>query len=91
MEHSFEVTEEREPAVTPIRILLVDDHPIFRAGLRALLESQADVQVVGEAGDGAEAETHTFQTVGALIVLVISNGFASHRSSPTGTISSGVP
>jgi len=35
-----------------IRIILADDHGIFREGLRALLEKESDVQVVGEAGDG---------------------------------------
>jgi len=37
------------------RILLVDDHAILRAGLRALLTSYPDLEVVGEAGDGEEA------------------------------------
>jgi DNA-binding NarL/FixJ family response regulator len=37
------------------RILIADDHTIFRDGLRRLLESEPEFQVVGEAGDGAEA------------------------------------
>ena len=39
----------------PIRILLADDHPIFRDGLRRLLEAEPDLKVIGEACDGAEA------------------------------------
>ncbi len=39
----------------PIRILIADDHPIFRDGLRRLLEAEPDLKVVGEACDGAEA------------------------------------
>lgn len=38
-----------------IRVLLADDHAVLRAGLRALLNAQADMEVVGEAGDGAQA------------------------------------
>ncbi len=37
------------------RILIADDHTIFRDGLRRLLESEPEFQVTGEAGDGAEA------------------------------------
>ncbi len=43
----------------PIRVLVADDHAIFRAGLKALLEAQPDLRVIGEAGDGAEAVART--------------------------------
>ena len=42
---------------TKIRILLADDHHIVRAGVRQLLESAKDLQVIAEAGDGEEAQT----------------------------------
>jgi DNA-binding NarL/FixJ family response regulator len=38
-----------------IRLLLVDDQPMLRMGFRMIFESQSDMQVVGEAGDGEEA------------------------------------
>src|SRR4051812_11962068 len=41
----------------PVRLLLADDHQIFRDGLAGLLEKQADLTVIGEAADGREAVT----------------------------------
>ncbi|MFD4577239.1 response regulator [Streptomyces sp. NPDC058417] len=38
----------------PIRVLIVDDHQVVRRGLRTFLEVQDDIEVVGEAADGAE-------------------------------------
>ncbi|GAB3882664.1 response regulator [Microbispora bryophytorum] len=38
-----------------IRVLIADDHPVVRQGLRTFLEIQEDIDVVGEAADGAEA------------------------------------
>ncbi len=40
---------------SPIRIVLVDDQALFRAGIRMLVSSQPDLEVVGEASDGREA------------------------------------
>lgn len=42
-------------ATAPVRVLLADDHPLWRKGVRALLEAEPDVVVVAEAADGAEA------------------------------------
>jgi two-component system response regulator NreC len=39
----------------PVRLLLVDDHEVVRSGLRMLLDSEQDVQIVGEAGTAEEA------------------------------------
>ncbi len=39
----------------PIRVFLLDDHEVVRTGLRSLLESEDDIEVVGEAGTAAEA------------------------------------
>ena len=39
----------------PLRILIADDHPFFRRGLREVLEEEADMRVVAEAADGEEA------------------------------------
>jgi two-component system, NarL family, nitrate/nitrite response regulator NarL len=39
----------------PVRIVIADDHPIFRDGLKRLLDTESDLRVVGEATDGVEA------------------------------------
>jgi RNA polymerase sigma factor (sigma-70 family) len=43
--------------VTPVRVFLVDDDDLMRAGLRSVLSSDDTIEVVGEAGDGREAVT----------------------------------
>jgi DNA-binding NarL/FixJ family response regulator len=45
----------RPDDAAPIRVLLVDDHPVVRRGLAALLGTLPGIEVVGEAGDGSEA------------------------------------
>ncbi len=39
----------------PVRVVIVDDHPMFRAGLRTLVEESDRLELVGEAGNGADA------------------------------------
>lgn len=46
---------EQPPAAGTIRVLVADDQRLVRAGFRVILECEADMVVVGEAGDGAEA------------------------------------
>jgi DNA-binding NarL/FixJ family response regulator len=53
----------------PIRILIADDHPLFRAGLRSLLESVPDTEVVGEATSGQEAVELTRSLTPDVVVM----------------------
>jgi YesN/AraC family two-component response regulator len=41
--------------MSPISVLLADDHPVVRDGIRKLLDEAIGINVIGEAGDGAEA------------------------------------
>jgi DNA-binding NarL/FixJ family response regulator len=55
----------------PLRILLVDDHVLFRKGVATLLASRQNMQVVGEAGDGLEAITQARETLPDVILMDI--------------------
>jgi DNA-binding NarL/FixJ family response regulator len=55
--------------VNPIKLLIVDDHPILRDGLRSLFTGEAEFDVVGEAGDGAEA-VRLAQRLGPDVILM---------------------
>jgi DNA-binding NarL/FixJ family response regulator len=53
----------------PLRVVVVDDHPMFRSGLTALLEAIPDVEVVGQAGTGAQAEQVVASTLPDVVLM----------------------
>lgn len=55
----------------PITVVLADDHDVVRTGLRAFLNSNADVEVVAEARNGEEAIEHAIETKADLIIMDI--------------------
>ena len=55
----------------PIRVLIVDDHALFRRGLEMVLAEEADIEVVGEASDGAEAVEKAGQALPDVVLMDI--------------------
>ena len=55
--------------IEPIRVLVVDDHALFRRGLQMVLEQEDDIDVVGEAGDGAEAVATAAETLPDIVLM----------------------
>jgi DNA-binding NarL/FixJ family response regulator len=69
--------------MNPIRILLADDHAVVRQGFRAILARQADMAIVGEAGNGREVMTLAERTKPDLVVMDVAmpelNGIEATR------------
>ena len=57
--------------MSKIRVLLADDHSILREGIRALLEKEEDIEVVGEASEGEEAVARTRELLPDVVVMDI--------------------
>ena len=53
----------------PIRVLIVDDHALFRRGLEMVLAQEPDIEVVGEAADGAEAVSMAVEMVPDIVLM----------------------
>lgn len=66
-----------------IRVLLADDHTLVRKGLRSLLDAEADIEVVGEAGDGREAVAQAEALIPDVVLMDITmpglNGLEAAR------------
>jgi two-component system nitrate/nitrite response regulator NarL len=62
----------KQPSTSAIRILLADDHPVVRIGVRNMLQSDDAFAVVGEAGDGDEAITQTLELLPDILLLDLS-------------------
>jgi two-component system response regulator NreC len=69
--------------VNEIRVLLAEDHTIVRKGLRSLLDGEAGIEVIGEAGDGREAVEKVRQLLPDVVVMDITmpvlNGLEATR------------
>ncbi len=63
-----DATEQNEDN-DQIRVLIVDDHALFRRGLQMVLEQEPDITVVGEAGDGSEAIEKAVESVPDVVLM----------------------
>jgi len=70
VDEQLEGTEAPAPiSDEPIRVLIVDDHALFRRGLVMVLEQEKDIDLVGEAGDGAEAVNIAQDTMPDVVLM----------------------
>jgi len=76
--------------MSTIRVLLVDDQPLFRRGVRMLVDSQPDLTVVGEAGDGVEAVTVAAEQVPDVVLMDIRMPRADGIAGTAGILQSAV-
>jgi two-component system NarL family response regulator len=59
------------PRSEPIRTMIVDDHALFRRGLEMVLEEEPDIELVGQAGDGAEAVETAAEALPDIVLMDI--------------------
>jgi DNA-binding NarL/FixJ family response regulator len=75
----------------PIRILLVDDHPVVRSGIRAMLLDQPDFALVGEAATGEEGVEEAARLEPDVVLMDLQLGGGSHGGEATRRITAAGP
>jgi DNA-binding NarL/FixJ family response regulator len=63
------VAKKADQSGEPVRVLIVDDHALFRRGLQMVLEGETDIDVVGEASDGQEAIERAENTTPDVVLM----------------------
>jgi DNA-binding NarL/FixJ family response regulator len=76
--------QDASPRTEPIRTMIVDDHALFRRGLEMVLEAETDIDLVGQASDGAEAVEKAAESLPDIVLMDIrmprSNGIEACRA-----------
>jgi DNA-binding NarL/FixJ family response regulator len=76
--------QDASPRAEPIRTMIVDDHALFRRGLEMVLEGEPDIDLVGQASDGAEAVEKAAESLPDIVLMDIrmprSNGIEACRA-----------
>ena len=77
-------SQDESARTDPIRTMIVDDHALFRRGLEMVLEGEADIELVGQASDGAEAVEKAAESLPDIVLMDIrmprSNGIEACRA-----------
>jgi DNA-binding NarL/FixJ family response regulator len=77
-------SQDASPHAEPIRTMIVDDHALFRRGLEMVLEGEPDIDLVGQASDGAEAVEKAAESLPDIVLMDIrmprSNGIEACRA-----------
>jgi DNA-binding NarL/FixJ family response regulator len=81
---SSAATQDASARTEPIRTMIVDDHALFRRGLEMVLEGEPDIDLVGQASDGAEAVEKAAESLPDIVLMDIrmprSNGIEACRA-----------
>jgi two-component system NarL family response regulator len=81
---SSAAAQDVSPRTEPIRTMIVDDHALFRRGLEMVLEGEPDIDLVGQASDGAEAVEKAAESLPDIVLMDIrmprSNGIEACRA-----------